>query len=121
LDSKSQKDGDILFIDTSHVMQAYGDVILEYIFILPTLAKGVMVHMHDIFLPFDYPTHWMFAQKRNYVENWIVGAFLYGNDEWEVVWPTFKMYKEHSEQFKSLPVSDVMHDLQASFWIRKIK
>lgn len=46
---KSLKKNDILFIDSSHVIRPQGDVLFEYLEILPALAKGVMVHIHDIF------------------------------------------------------------------------
>jgi len=47
--------GDILFIDSSHVVATGSDVTREYLQILPRLRRGVLVHIHDIFLPFDYP------------------------------------------------------------------
>ena len=48
------EDGDILFIDSSHMIRPQGDVLFE-LSLLPTLAPGVIVHVHDIFTPRDYP------------------------------------------------------------------
>lgn len=50
--------GDILFIDSSHQFTPGGD--LEFIFqtVLPGLPRGIRLHLHDIFLPDDYPAHW---------------------------------------------------------------
>jgi hypothetical protein len=57
--------GDILFVDSSHILMPGSDVDLVLNRILPALPEGVMVHIHDIFLPFDYPAAWGW---RNYNE-----------------------------------------------------
>jgi hypothetical protein len=57
--------GDILFIDSSHILMPGSDVDLLLNRVLPLLPKGVLVHLHDIFLPFDYPAIWGW---RNYNE-----------------------------------------------------
>ena len=74
---------DILFIDSSHVTRPYGDVVYEFLFILPQLQPGVIVHVHDIFLPDDYPEAWM-REQRSYTEQWLLAAFLHGNRDWKV-------------------------------------
>jgi hypothetical protein len=45
--------GDILFVDSSHVIRPFGDVLTEFQSIIPNLASGVLVHVHDIFTPRD--------------------------------------------------------------------
>ena len=50
---------DVLFIDSSHVVKTGSDTNWEYLEILPRLAPGVVVHIHDIFLPRDYPKKWV--------------------------------------------------------------
>ena len=50
--------GDVLFIDSSHILMPGSDVDLLFNRILPRLPAGVIVHIHDIFLPFDYPPVW---------------------------------------------------------------
>jgi len=45
---------DLLFIDSSHVVRQQGDVLYEFLGIIPSLAKGVYVHIHDIFTPRNY-------------------------------------------------------------------
>ena len=57
--------GDFLFIDSSHVIRPQGDVLFEYLEILPVLKPGVIVHIHDIFSPKDYPLEWVVDQGRN--------------------------------------------------------
>ena len=68
--------GDILFIDSSHQLKAGSDV--EFLFqrVLPSLARGVRIHFHDIFLPDDYPPQWAW---RRYNEQAAVAALI-GDD-----------------------------------------
>jgi Methyltransferase domain len=50
--------GDILFIDSTHVLKTCSDVEFELFCILPRLKPGVFIHFHDIFYPFEYPPQW---------------------------------------------------------------
>ena len=114
---------DLLFIDGSHVMQPYGDVILELIFILPRLKKGVWVHIHDIYLPFNYrgPSSkdgW--RGKQHYTEQWMLAAFLYGNEEWEILWSAIYLEEEVSLEFFNGGFGGGRQD-SSGLYIRKIK
>ncbi len=57
--------GDMLFVDSSHILMPGSDVDMLFNRVLPRLPAGVLVHIHDIFLPFDYPASWGW---RNYNE-----------------------------------------------------
>ena len=74
---------DILFIDSSHVLKIGGDVQYEYLEILPRLKPGVLVHIHDIFLPAEYPRTWVFDLFRFWNEQHLLQAFLAFNDKFE--------------------------------------
>ena len=89
-------ENDMLFIDSSHVMQPYGDTILELLFILPRLKKGVWVHIHDIYLPFDYrgPKSGPWKGREHYTEQWTLAAFLYENRKWEIIWSAIYLEEE---------------------------
>ena len=65
--------GDILFIDSSHILMPGSDVDVLFNRVLPRLPAGVVVHVHDIFLPFDYPAAWGW---RNYNEQQGVAPLL---------------------------------------------
>ena len=65
--------GDILFIDSSHILMPGTDVDFLLNRVLPGLPSGVVVHVHDIFLPDDYPAHWAW---RGYNEQLAVAALL---------------------------------------------
>jgi hypothetical protein len=82
---------DILFIDSSHILLPGMDVDIELNRMLPRLRRGVVVHLHDIFLPDDYPANW---KVRNYSEqNAMVGWLLGG--AFEILWPANYAYTRH--------------------------
>lgn len=109
----SLRRNDILFIDSSHVMRPYGDVVYEFLFILPLLRPGVIVHVHDIFLPDDYPEQWM-REQRSYTEQWLLAAFLHGNRDWKVLWSSYYMWSRHGKMLGE--------DMEGgtSFWMQKV-
>jgi len=76
---------DLLFIDSSHVVRAEGDVNYIVLDILPTLAPGVIVHFHDIFSPADYPRRWIEEKALLWSEQYLLEAFLSGNSDWELL------------------------------------
>ncbi len=57
-------EGDVLFIDSYHVLRIDSDVRFLFLEVLPRLQPGVLVHFHDIFLPFDYPQEWVIKEHR---------------------------------------------------------
>ncbi|CAD7924534.1 unnamed protein product [Amoebophrya sp. A120] len=69
--------GDVFFIDSSHITKAYGDTLYELLTILPQLRPGVIVHVHDVFLPDDYPVE--HAANVRWTEQWLLALLLYGN------------------------------------------
>ena len=76
--------GDVVFLDGSHRALMASDVAVFFLEVLPALAPGVVVHVHDIFLPADYPPEW---RPRAYSEQYVVGAALLGDPSLEVVAP----------------------------------
>lgn len=68
--------GDVLFVDSSHVAKTGSDVNYIYFEILPRLAKGVLIHIHDIFFPHDYPKDWVLTENRSWNEEYLVRALL---------------------------------------------
>jgi hypothetical protein len=115
--------GDMLFIDSSHVLRSGGDVQQEYCEILPRLAPGVLVHLHDISLPKPYPRVY-FETQLYFNEQYLLQAFLCFNSRFEVIWPgnymmlkypesVLKIFPEYQEMRKFYPSSE-----PSSFWIR---
>jgi hypothetical protein len=77
--------GDLLFIDSTHVMSTGSDVCFELFEILTRVPRGVFVHIHDIFWPFEYPRTWAVDDNRSWNEIYAVRAFLTGNYEWQII------------------------------------
>lgn len=81
----SLEENDILFIDSTHVVMIDSDVVYEVLEILPRLRPGVVVHFHDIFLPYDYPENWIRSWGFFWNEAYMLQAFLAHNDRFEVM------------------------------------
>lgn len=74
--------GDILFIDSSHLAAEGSDVAALLLAVLPRLAPGVLVHLHDVFWPSGYPDEW---QSLGWNESLFLRAFLTENPRWEIL------------------------------------
>ncbi len=120
----SLRAGDILFIDSTHVLRAGGDVQLEYCEILPRLAPGVLVHIHDISLPKPYPRVYFEQNHYYWNEQYLLQAFLAFNSRFEVLWPgNYLMLKYPDRVCAVLPEVHAMREVfpqsePSSFWIR---
>lgn len=96
--------GDILFIDSSHVVAVDSDVIHEYLRILPKLQPGVVIHVHDIFLPADYPQKFVMNNLCFWGEQYLLEAFLSYNRAFQVLWASSAMqFFHHPELEKNFP------------------
>jgi hypothetical protein len=78
-------ENDVLFIDSSHVIRPQGDVLAEYLEILPSLRAGVIVHIHDIFSPRDYLREWLAERMLLWNEQYLLEAFLTENRSWRIL------------------------------------
>jgi hypothetical protein len=77
---------DILFIDSSHEVRCGNDVVFLLLNVVPTLQPGVLIHLHDIFLPFEYPKDWIVANRWNWNEQYLVQALVGVGDAFDVLW-----------------------------------
>ena len=89
---------DIVFIDSSHVIRPQGDVVTEYLQILPRLPKGVWVHVHDIATPMDYPASVIVEQVKLWNEQYLLEAFLTHNRDWRIRWMMAHLLLTHPEK-----------------------
>jgi predicted O-methyltransferase YrrM len=78
------KAGDILLIDSTHVAKAGSDVLWLFLRVLPRLSPGVVVHVHDVFWPFEYPETWL-REGRDWNEAYLLQAFLCHNSGWDIL------------------------------------
>jgi hypothetical protein len=110
--------GDVLFIDTSHVLKLQSDIEVELLRILPSLAKGVWIHVHDIFTPYDYPEDWVRRPVRlAFNEQYALECLLSGGNRYEVSIPLHCLFREHAADMqKFFPRG---RERAQSFWLRK--
>ncbi len=111
-------DGDVLFVDTSHTVKMGGDVNAIVLDVLPTLAPGVVVHFHDIFLPRDYSRGHV-ADGHFWTEQYLLQAFLCGNRDWEVLVGGLSVAEADPERIGRLVASFRPGVRPGSFWIRR--
>jgi predicted O-methyltransferase YrrM len=114
------KSSDILFIDSSHVVRTGGEVPYLFLEILPRLEKGVLIHIHDIFFPREYPKEWIMNLRRSWSEQYLLQAFLQYNDKFEVLWCSNWMLSYYLSElqtvFQRYPPDTL---IGGSFWMRK--
>jgi len=117
------EENDILFIDSSHMIRPQGDVLFEYLELLPILNSGVIVHIHDIRTPKDYWPAWLDRDVRFWNEQYLVEAFLSFNSQYEVM-AALNFLKHHhpAELADSCPVFGKRIDFwePGSLWIRRV-
>jgi hypothetical protein len=114
-------ENDILFIDTAHVIKHGGDVNFLFLEVLPRLNKGVVVHVHDIFLPYEYLQWWITDRLLFWNEQYLLQAFLMFNYQFQVLQAINFMRIHHLDALqKTFPHCPNYHSGQ-SFWFQKIK
>lgn len=118
---ESLNENDILFIDSSHVIRPEGDVLYEMFNILPVLKPGVVIHIHDIFSPFDYPERWMKEEFRMWNEQYLLEALLMNSKKYEIIGALSYIGDRHPQIMQSkFPLSAATKKLRGSaMWIRK--
>lgn len=109
--------GDILFIDSTHVSKLGSDVNRLIFDVLPRLAPGVVIHIHDIGPSFNYPDQWI-REGRAWNESYLVRAFLAYNTEFEIMaWGPY-LHTEHRE-FMDVQMPMTATERGNSLWIRR--
>jgi len=115
--------GDILFIDSTHMVRPQGDVLFEYLEILPLIKPGVVIHIHDIFTPKDYLNEWIEDECRFWNEQYILEAFLSNNKDFRIIGATNYLMHNHYQEFSAkCPVLKKQHEggetrEPGSFWM----
>ena len=112
-------ENDILFIDSTHVLRIGSDVQYEFLEVLPRLRPGVYVHIHDIFMPAEYPEAWVRREHRFWTEQYLLQAFLCYNGAFEVIWAGSYMHLKHPDELAAAFASYGPGRHPGSFWIRR--
>lgn len=135
----SLQSGNFLFLDSSHVVAIGSDVVREYLEIIPRLARGVVIHAHDIFIPADYPREAVLHNLAFWSEQYLLQALLMFNPQFEILWGSSCMQSRATRELETafphwqhsyrnmppekrhfLPTRDGDRVWPSSFWIRKL-
>lgn len=109
---------DVLFIDSSHVAKVGSDVNWLFFEVLPRLAAGVLVHVHDVFYPFEYPADWVY-EGRAWTEAYLLRAFLMHNTAWRIAyWCDYLTHFHRDALALYLPAA--LTRTGGSLWVRRI-
>jgi predicted O-methyltransferase YrrM len=98
---KELASGDLLFIDSSHVVRPGGDVNYLILDVLPRLAPGVIVHFHDIYLPYDYPRD-VLRTYFQWMETSLLRAYLIHNEHARIVFCLSQLHYDRQEVLKQV-------------------
>lgn len=116
------EENDILFIDSSHVLKAGSDVTYIFTTILPRLKKGVIIHFHDMFIPYELPEKWTREELLFWNEQYVLYSLLINaKEEYETIMPNYYLGSNYRERlisyFPTMPELKIYDDV--SYWIRK--
>jgi predicted O-methyltransferase YrrM len=110
--------GDLLFIDSTHVVRTGSDVCRIVLDLLPQVRPGVIVHIHDMFWPFELPRHW-FEEGRQWAECYLVRAMLMDNPTWEILlYNDYVGVREYDLLLQVLP--RFLGNPGGSLWLRRL-
>lgn len=113
------EENDILFIDSSHIIRPQGDVLFEFLEVIPTLRRGVIVHVHDIFSPCDYTFGVLGEHVFLWNEQYILEAFLTLNSEWRVIAALNLLHHEHPDLLREKCPHLLPSNEPGSFYIQR--
>ena len=104
-------------MDTSHVLKIDSDLSKIIFSILPMLKKGVLIHFHDIFWPFEYPKA-IIDDGRLWNESYFLRSFLQFNDTFDIVFFTSYMENVYKERIAE-KIPRYINGSGSSLWLRK--
>jgi len=112
------RSGDILFVDTTHTVKIASDVNDIVLRVLPLLQRGVLVHVHDIFLPYEYPRFFFADYGLYWAEQYLLQAFLAFNSDFAVSCAVHALIRERAPRMEAAGVLDP-GETGSSFWITR--
>lgn len=115
---ESLEKNDILFIDSSHIIRPQGDVLCEYLQIIPSLNSGVIVHVHDIFTPRDYLEDWVKNKVLFWNEQYLLEALLANSSRYEILSALNYLKNNHFKLLKTVCPYLTIDRQPGSFYFR---
>jgi Methyltransferase domain len=113
------EDGDVLFVDTTHTVKIGSEVNFVLLEVLPRLRSGVTVHIHDVFLPFEYPRRWMEDFALYWNEQYLLQAFLAHNERWVVLAAVHALSRMRRAELEGVLPAEAARQDGGGFWMRR--
>jgi hypothetical protein len=112
-------ENDVLFYDGSHCSKTASDVNWFFFRVLPRLRSGVLIHVHDVFFPNDYPWDWIFGRGQSWNEQYLLQAFLMNNDAYRVEICNSYLVHQRRAELRAL-YRGLQPEYGASLWMKKL-
>jgi hypothetical protein len=118
-DFTSLRAGDLLFVDTTHTVKVGSEVNRIILEVLPALAPGVLIHIHDIYLPWEYPREYLEERNFFWSEQYLLQAFLAFNDDFEILFGAHALARKFPDRLTALLQSGALGRHTSGFWLRR--
>ena len=109
LAERDWRPGDLLFVDSSHICRTRGDVPYLFCELIPRLPAGVLVHVHDIYLPFDYPNN---LDARCYTEQYILHSLLSHSPRYRTMITSHWLSRTHPDRMREVFGNEAARDVR---------
>jgi predicted O-methyltransferase YrrM len=113
------EDGDVCFFDGSHVARTASDVVWFFFEVIPRLRPGVLIHVHDIFWPSDYPDEWIFGRAQTWNEQYLLQAFLMYNRDFRPLICNAALAHHHKAELSELFAGTKAEAHGVSVWLER--
>ncbi|HKZ15147.1 MAG TPA: class I SAM-dependent methyltransferase [Solirubrobacterales bacterium] len=114
------EEGDVCFYDGSHVAKPGSDVVWFFAEVLPRLKPGVLIHVHDIFWPIEYPEEWIVERGQTWNEQYVLQGFLMYNREFTPLLNAVALRAEYTDEVEKLMEKVPAPVGGGSFWMRRV-
>jgi hypothetical protein len=117
------KDCRLFFVDSSHVFKFGSDVSFELTTVYPQLQRDAILHLHDIFSPFDYPRDWMVKEKRFWNEQYFLECFLMFNAAFQVYLPLHLLVRQSvnlTRAVRGCPLVENFRFIGSSLYLKRL-
>jgi len=111
--------GDFLLYDGSHCSKVAGDVNWFFFRVLPRIKSGVLIHLHDILFPYEYPEEWIFKRGQTWNEQYVLQAFLMNNQKYKIVIANRYLFTHCEKELDAL-YQGIQPSHGVSFWMQKV-
>lgn len=111
--------GDLLFVDSTHTVKIAGDVNHVVLDLLPLVPPGVLVHVHDIFWPYEYPEAYFTELDVYWAEQYLLQAYVAQNPDWELLFANHGLWRDRASELRALVSTPSVPTGPSALWLRR--